>query len=353
MSHTLATLRELEAIYPIVVDRVLDTVPAERAVLFRVASSGELVSRVARNRSQPGIPVEVSRTLIERVLRERVGLLLEDALLDSGLDPSASIIGQQIRALLCVPILFDDDLLGALYLDAPGRGGIFSAEDLHFVTGVAGIAAVGIANAVAVEQVRSSSEALNRAYLSMLAVLANAIEARDAYTIGHTWRVARVAQVMARRLGWPEERVREIEVGGVLHDIGKIGVPDAILGKQGRLTPEEAETMRRHPEIGARMLGDVPNLRHALPYVLHHHECYDGSGYPHGLAGEDIPEEARLLAVADGFDAMTSTRPYRAGMDPEKALAEIRRCSGSQFDPAVVAALDDAWAAGEIQPFLQ
>lgn len=353
VSQNLTRLRELPDLYPMVLDEVMRVMPARRGALLRVGADGHLHPEAARNLDEPGGPVVVSRTIVEEVVAHHQCVLSADALLDERLSVSESIMVQDIRAVLSVPAVYDGQLLGVLYLDAPGLQDLFTEEDLHFVSGVAGVAAVAIANALAVERLQGAAQEVNRAYLSMLSVLANAIEARDHYTIGHTWRVARFAQVVARRLGWDEERIAAVEVGGVLHDIGKIGVPDSILTKSTPLDPAEEEHMQLHPQIGARMLRDVPSLEHALPYVLHHHERWDGSGYPERLAGERIPEEARLLAVADALDAMTSSRPYRPGLDRALAVAELERQAGRQFDPAMVAAAVAAYRDGELDPYLQ
>jgi HD-GYP domain-containing protein (c-di-GMP phosphodiesterase class II) len=187
-------------------------------------------------------------------------------------------------------------------------------------------------------------------YLAMLAVLANAIEARNAYASGHTRRVGAFARAAACRLGLGEPAVREIELGGVLHDIGEIGIPDRILTKPGPLTPEEEEQVMRHPSIGARLLRSVPGLEHLVPLVLNHHERYDGTGYPNRLAENAIPFGARLLAAADALDAMTTDRPYRSPLDPETAMAELAEGAGGQFDPGVVDALWEAYRAGDLDP---
>jgi HD-GYP domain-containing protein (c-di-GMP phosphodiesterase class II) len=190
-------------------------------------------------------------------------------------------------------------------------------------------------------------------HFNLLAVLANAIESRDPLSQGHTRRVTGFAQATARRLGWTERKIKEIEIGAVLHDIGKIAVPDTIITKTGPLTPEEEEQMMEHPAIGARMLRSVPGMSHIVPYVLHHHESYDGGGYPHGLAERAIPFEGRLLAAADALDAMTSDRPYRGGLDPGVAIGEVLDRSGTQFDPDVSTALFGAYRAGELDPFFR
>lgn len=189
---------------------------------------------------------------------------------------------------------------------------------------------------------------LRKSYLLTIKALANAVEARDIYTAGHTSRVYRVAKVIARKLGWSNEKMLELRYGSILHDIGKIGVPDAILNKPGKLTDEEMATMQKHPEMGARILRGIPFLEPVIPYVLTHHERYDGNGYPQGLAGKDIPIEGRLLAVVDTFDAIMSDRPYRPGADAEKALDELTKYKGLQFDPDIVDAFLEAYSEGLI-----
>ena len=182
-------------------------------------------------------------------------------------------------------------------------------------------------------------ERMRQAHLSTIASLARTIEAKDPYTGGHTDRVARTAYLLARDLGLAADTLEAVKVGGVIHDIGKIGIPDAILLKPGRLTDEEFAHMRKHPEISSYILEqlDFPDVVNHM--ARSHHERYDGGGYPDGLAGEDIPLEARILSVTDALDAMTSDRPYRKAMSLDTAIAEIRKKRGSQFCPVVVDAL--------------
>jgi putative nucleotidyltransferase with HDIG domain len=171
--------------------------------------------------------------------------------------------------------------------------------------------------------------------VAILSMLSGAIEARDSYTRGHSARVTQLAETVARRLGWSEERLASLRVGGPLHDIGKLGVSDDVLSKEGRLDEDEFAQIREHPKIGAKILLRVAAFREALPYVLYHHERWDGKGYPSGRAGDEIPVEARVLAIADAFDAMTSDRPYRRALTRAQALAEVERCAGTQFDPEI------------------
>jgi len=169
--------------------------------------------------------------------------------------------------------------------------------------------------------------------MGLLHSLTSAVDAKDAYTCGHSERVALVSRHLAQQMGLSDRDVEQIYMAGLLHDVGKIGVPEAVLQKTGKLTAEEFEQMKRHPQIGARILQDIKQVREIVPGVLHHHERYDGKGYPTGLAGEKIPLMGRIICLADCFDAMTSNRTYRKALPLEVALTEIRRCSGTQFDP--------------------
>ena len=174
------------------------------------------------------------------------------------------------------------------------------------------------------------------AHLQTVIMLANVIETRDPYTAGHLERVRRLALSLAFALNWNPEDIAILEFGAILHDIGKIVVPSQVLKKTAPLTKEEWVLMRQHPVIGAHMLEGVDHLKAAVPYVLHHHEWWNGSGYPSGLKGELIPREGRLLAIVDAFDAMTTNRPYHSSMSAVDALDELARYRGIYFDPTMV-----------------
>jgi putative two-component system response regulator len=182
----------------------------------------------------------------------------------------------------------------------------------------------------------------------LLADLASALAARDPSTAAHCSRVTFLSRRLAAWLGWDDEQLRSLNVGAPLHDIGKVTISQALLRKRGPLEPHELAEIRTHPAAGAKLISPVGPARHALPYVLYHHEHWDGGGYPTGKRGTQIPEGARLLAVADAFDAMTSMRPYRRAMPSARALAEIERCAGSQFDPSMARAFLEAWGAGAL-----
>jgi putative two-component system response regulator len=194
---------------------------------------------------------------------------------------------------------------------------------------------------------------LQQSYEASLIMLANAIEVRDPYTRGHVERVMNYALALARILGWKSGALSQLRFGSILHDIGKIHVRESTLQKPGLLNSEEWEEIKQHPVFGVEMIRGVDYLSPAVPVILNHHERWDGSGYPSGLLGADIPLAARIVAVADSFDAMTTIRPYRPVMTPQEAHLEIISKSGSQYDPRVVESFQQAWDLQEIRAIFE
>ncbi|MBN1149099.1 MAG: response regulator [Anaerolineales bacterium] len=184
---------------------------------------------------------------------------------------------------------------------------------------------------------------LQQAYEASLIMLANAIELRDEYTRGHVERVKRYTVLIAKQMGWTETQLAPLEFGAILHDIGKIYIHEAILSKAGPLNDSEWKEMKRHSAIGAELLSSIPYLETAIPVIRSHHERWDGQGYPDGLAGEQIPKGARIVSVADAFDAMTTARVYQDACLPEQALQEIQAGSDSRYDPEIVEAFLSVW----------
>lgn len=255
---------------------------------------------------------------------------------------------------IVVPLRTLTDIFGTLFVGFHERGDPGS-DKLWLATTVANLAAQALQrlrlHEQTVRQAASLAAALSdleQSYQAALFVLSQALDARDRETQGHSQRVTKLALAIGRHLQLSEEELTDMERGALLHDVGKIGISDTILLKPGPLTPHERQIMNEHPRIGYEMLREVPFLRGALPVVLYHQEWYDGTGYPFGLRGEEIPLSARIFAVADAFDAMTSARPYRPAMSREQALQELQRHAGTQFDPHVVEAFLELYAQGSL-----
>ncbi|MBI4559259.1 MAG: HD domain-containing protein [Candidatus Hydrogenedentes bacterium] len=342
----IASERDLRKLFARVLDQIFTLVPAHNGVIMlKEEKTGELVTECVKSGSPKG-DVMISKTIVRRAFEARDAIITYNAADDSRFGAGASIIAQNIASAMCTPLLHQDETLGVIYLDTRGTTNAFSQGDLELLVAFAGPAAIAIKNAQYLAK-------LEQAYQDTLIVLANAIELRDHYTVGHTWRVTNFALEIARQLGWSDEQQKICQMGGVLHDVGKIAIDDAILRKPGKLTDEEYAKMKVHPERGARLMRDIEFLVPLIPYALYHHERYDGRGYPYGLKGEDIPLEGRLLAVADTFDAMTSNRPYRKGLDPEIAIAEVIKGKGTQFDPVCADAMVECYRSGRIKQILQ
>ena len=233
------------------------------------------------------------------------------------------------QSYISYPLISRDEIVGLLNLVYTDSFSFISPGQKRMISLLVSYAA----NAVESNYLDKN---LRKSYFQTIKTLANAVEARDRYTAGHTDRVYKLAKIIAGEMSWSRDKLAELRTGCILHDIGKIGVPDSVLNKPGRLTDYERNIMMKHPELGAKILHGIPFLKPAMPYIIAHHEMFDGSGYPRGLKGENIPIEGRLLAVVDTYDAITSDRPYRDRRDPQIALDELKKFKGTQFDPEIV-----------------
>ena len=306
------------------------------SLLLRDEESEDMVFKVAlgpAGEQLVGTRLPHGVGIVGAVMRDSKPLIVNDAKADprhyQDIDQNTTL---NTQSLLCVPLISANQTFGVIELMNRNDGSLFNDEDRDTLF------AFALQAAVALENARLYSD-LKSAFAETVRVMTNALEARDAYTAGHTERVTKLALETAAELGWSPEQMEILEIGALTHDIGKIGVPDAILHKPRGLTDDEYEQMKEHPIAGANMLMGIKTLQPLLPYILYHQERYDGTGYPFGLKGEEIPIEARLLAAVDAFDAMTSTRPYRAAMAADLAIAEIVKHRGVQFDPNIVDAL--------------
>ncbi len=266
------------------------------------------------------------------VFRHGKPLIVNDVAQDKRFNTSVdNSTGFITRSILCVPLVVHRKTIGVLEVLNKTDGSDFSEEDLAVLLSVASTAAI------AIENTRLHQKVLD-GYKSTIRGLAAAVDAKDPYTCGHSNRVMEYALLGGISLSLSREEMGNIENASILHDIGKIGIADSILRKPGPLNHDELLIMRQHPSIGANIIKEIPFLKEARKLVLHHHERYDGTGYPEGLTETEIPLGACLLAVADTFDTMTTDRSYRAALSIEYALDELHRCSGTQFCPSVVEA---------------
>jgi putative nucleotidyltransferase with HDIG domain len=282
-------------------------------------------------RPEPDGRFPFSTSLANRCVTRGESILCHRVDEDPELAVAQSIAAGTMGSVLCVLLRTPRRTVGVLHLDRSPWQKPFTNEDLRLADGLAAHVSAGIECAQLLRKQRDL-------FLNTITILAQAVELRDEYTGGHTQRVSTYSLLLAQHLGMPASDVELIRIGTPLHDIGKIGIDDAILRKPDRLTPDEFELMKLHTVKGAEIIDTIPDLHPIKPIIRHHHERWDGRGYPDGLGGEAISPLARVVALADAFDAMTSERPYRKGMSAEAAFAEIERQGGRQFDPTFASA---------------
>ncbi|CAG1065409.1 Cyclic di-GMP phosphodiesterase [uncultured bacterium] len=314
------------------------------SLLLLDRENGELYFEVAlgeKGKKLKEVRLKVGEGIAGWVAKHSEPVVIHDVTRDARFQGSVDKRSKfRTRNMVCVPVVIKGQVIGVL--QAINRiGGEFTAGDLKLFQLFSNQAAIALDNARLYEEIKE-------AFYATSSALAEAIEKRDPYTGGHTKRVLAYCMAIADQLDMKDEDVEVLRLSAVLHDIGKIGVEDRILRKEAPFDAAEAKSMRMHPQFGAEILQHIPHLKDIMPGMLHHHERVDGLGYPSGLKEEEIPLTARIISVADAYDAMTSTRPYRKGLPPKEALAEIKRCAGRQFDIKVVNAFMKAFKKGEI-----
>jgi putative nucleotidyltransferase with HDIG domain len=331
MSLEIMAFGDLQVLLERVLDRAKAVLEPDRsAILLIDRQTGDLRPRAVR---PPGAYATVSEfassTAVRHALTSRDVLVVDDAGADARLREAVSVMHAGVRSTMCVPLLGRAGPIGVLYADRTEFRQPFASEQIRYAAAFAAHAAAALETA----QLYDDRE---QHFRLTLEALAKAIDARDRYTAGHSERVTGYAQVLARAMCLPDGDVEVIRLAGMLHDIGKVGVPDRVLLKAGPLDATERALIEPHTTIGFEMLRDLPFLRDALPAIRGHHERWDGRGYPDGLARDVIHPHARILAVADSFDAMTSARPYRQALPFAEAARRLRADAGTQFDPAIV-----------------
>ena len=298
-----------------------------------------------------GVSYSKGKKFLDIISNQELNQLLRDALYQMEI----------FETVTCIPSYFVDDLIGILLLGKKHDNTEFDKDEIDFFSALASDVAMAINNAQTFKQLQKAFTDLKneldrnkKLFLSITDAMAAAIDAKDHYTHGHTTRVKDVSHLICEKLAGKrvkgiDEKFREhVDIASVLHDIGKIGIPEAILNKQGPLTPEEFKIIKDHPSIGENILRSIDGLEDCLLAVKYHHERYDGSGYPEGLKGDQIPLIAAIICVADAYDAMVSDRPYRKGLPKEKAITEIVTLAGKQFHPEISLIMKELYLEGKM-----
>jgi len=335
LSETIASALTFSRVLTLLLDVMREVVEYDAGMLFLYDERGGQLRPNLEKNVTPELKLRFDAQIKDGTLvwALKQGRIL--VLADSGQGTWTQGIPEQEtgRSFLLVPILARGKPVGLLDLAVSAGAGSFSQRDLSLLGILANQTGISLENARLYEAVRQD-------YVDLIQALAGAVDARDHYTREHSNRVSLYGVAIARQLKLDESFIETVQFGGLLHDIGKIGIPDLILNKPGRLTEDEFQVMKGHCSLGAGLLRRVESLSHLVPLVLYHHERFDGRGYPEGLAGKKIPLGARILNVADSFETITSDRVYHKARSPQEGLEEIRRCSGGQFDPEIVAAFE-------------
>jgi HD-GYP domain-containing protein (c-di-GMP phosphodiesterase class II) len=306
------------------------------SILLLDERTGKLTLRARSIRcEQLGDTPGASTTVASRCFARKESLLCNDVRCHPDL-PTPSGNAGAMSSIICALLRTSHKILGVLHLDRSASQKPYALEDLHMADGIAAAMATTIASAQAIQEKRRNI------FLQTVITLTHSLALRDAYTSGHAQRVTEYVLLLADELKLPSAERQCLQLAGPLHDIGKLGVEDAVLRKQDCLTPEEFDQMKSHPTKGVALLESIPDMAPILPIVRSHHERWDGQGYPDGLAGEQIPRLARMIAVADVFDVLTFDTPYRRSTSLEHAFAALQEGAGSQFDPECVDAFAQA-----------
>jgi HD-GYP domain-containing protein (c-di-GMP phosphodiesterase class II) len=333
-SREMMAFQDLPALLERVLDRLMAIVKPDRAAILLVDSeTGAMIPRAVRPvGAYSSVSEFASSTVVHEALTARDAFIVHDIRMEARLQQAASVMLAGVRSVICVPLLGRSGPIGALYADKLGAEQ-FAPELAEYASAFAGHAAAALETA----QLYDDRE---RHFRATLEAFAKAIDARDRYTAGHSERVTAYSMVLARRSGTFAADFETIRRAAMLHDIGKVGVPDHVLLKPGSLESHERALIEAHVTIGFGMLEPLPFLGASLPAVRGHHERWDGAGYPDRLRGTAIHPHARLMAVADSYDAMTSARPYRGALSAGEAARRLRASRGAQFDPEMIDLFD-------------
>lgn len=327
MSESLGSLQQVYQLTDLILQKAVEHSNADNAILFLMDKGKGILSI----KGVYGIDWLERDKYIVRIGHGLVGrvALNGQPVIQNDLKGVGIRNKRPITALLCVPLKVKDEVIGVISVAHARLEKSFTSVEQKLLSTLASQAAIALENARLYQETK-------KMFLSIIGALAATIDAKDPYTHGHSRRVTYYGMLIAEAIGGTPDFIETVKLAGLLHDIGKIGIPESILGKKDHLSNGEYKAMMDHTVIGARILGHIDALKHVIPAIKHHHERFGGGGYPDGLKHDEIPLAARILSIADTFDAITTDRPYRKGLSFEEALHELETNRGVQFDPQLV-----------------
>jgi len=334
VGNAINSVRAIDQLLDQIAEKILEVFANVKRVCILLEDGNEdFRPRFVKNRAHVApYPFQISRSIVNQSVEKQVCILANDASHDARFSAAESVIALNLRSVMCAPLVSKGAVLGLIYLDNTQKPNCFDENDMALLSALANQSATALENSRLYEN-------LQKAYHESILALMNTVEAKDPYTRGHSQRTSRYALGIAQEMKLSQEECKKIKTAAELHDIGKIGVKDLIIDKDSALSTMEFHTIQAHVLTGENILRPIEYLNFALPTVRHHHEQYDGSGYPDGLKGDEIPIGARIVGVADAFDAMTTQRPYNKPVPMKKALEKLKALKGKQFDPTAVDAL--------------
>jgi putative nucleotidyltransferase with HDIG domain len=348
--RAIVSVQDTQAILEKTMKPIVDVLGFDRALIMLVDEKAEFLefrygvgSTAEAREKMKGYRISLTReqNLMIRVLKKKRPIVIRDVKA-AGLNPNNVILADfRPTSFVVTPLISEDNAIGILGADKGERGARVTANDGEFLSILANSLATAIWRSRMDEELKSS-------YVSAVHALVKAIEEKDPYTRGHSEAVAVMVEEIARVMGLSEVEIEYLRFGSILHDVGKIGIPESIVRSPKPLTKAEYNIIRLHPEKGEEILKPIAFIKGHLSLIRNHHERFDGKGYPDGLRGEDIPLGAQMVSVADAFDAMTSSRPYRKGLPFKHAAREIQRNAGTQFSPRITDAFMQAFESGNL-----
>jgi len=330
--QVLRNIEDMQLLLENFMDLIMEMIPASRGYIFLINRKTRLPVPYVRRPielADKDIEIVISKEILKTAVEKKEAILSNEALVDERRGSFTIVPGQKVHSAMCAPLITRNKVLGLIYVDSTRESNGFSESDLSLLSAMAMKAGVTVENARLYDDLRGL-------FYNTVETLIRALQARDPYTSGHSTRVSRYCLLIAEKLKFSSKMKHSVYLASMLHDIGKIGISDTLLQRPGKLSDEEMEIIREHPQLGASMIQMLGEMHPIVPLILHHHEAYDGSGYPAGIKGDNIPLISRIIAVADTFDAMTSDRPYRERRSKYEAIAELKNCAGKKYDPRIV-----------------